>query len=184
MIFLFGVSLFVCCASVQAQEMEVPVQVQLALFAKIISFNRAMRPASESEFVLGILYQTAVRASSQVAEEAIAIASRMTFGGRNVRIVAMPIAAMSDVDAAIRKANLDALYVTPLRSPDIDMISRGSQRHKVLTLTGVPDFVEDGLAVGIALKGNRPQVVINLRASKAEGADFSSQLLSIAKIIP
>ena len=49
---------------------------------------------------------------------------------------------------------------------------------------GVPVFVEDGLAVGIAMKGNRPLVVINLTASKAEGADFSSQLLHIAKIIP
>ena len=170
--------------SAHGQEMEVPVQVQFALFEKIVSFNRASNAQAEGDFRLGILYQPAVRASSQVAEEGLDVASRLLFNGRKVHVIAIPIAGMGDAEAAITRTDVEALYVAPLRSPNISAIARSSQRHKVLTLTGVPVYVEDGLSVGIALKGSRPQVLINVNASKAEGADFSSQLLRIAKTIP
>jgi hypothetical protein len=180
----FSIAILLCVAPVRGQEMEVPVDVQFALFAKIVSFDRAPKTQNEGDYVLGVLFQPTVRASSQVSEQALATAPRLTIDGRKVRVIAMPIAGMGEVEATLKRANVDALYVTPLRSPDIAALARVTRRHKVLTLTGVPVFVEDGLAVGVAMKGNRPLVVINLNASKAEGADFSSQLLHISKIIP
>jgi hypothetical protein len=47
----------------------------------------------------------------------------------------------------------------------------------------VPDYVGAGCAVGIGTEGEKPLIIINLPAAKAEGADFSSQLLQLAKVI-
>jgi hypothetical protein len=168
----------------QAQSMEVPVRIQFGLFSKIVSFNRSDHGKHNDDFVLGVLYQKAVRASVEVADEASALAAQLLFDGRKVRVVSIPLSSSTDLDAALVKLHPDALYVAPMRSADIDAISRSSRRLQVLTLTGVSSFVDDGLAVGIAQQGNRPQVLINLAASKAEGADFSSQLLRVSKIIP
>lgn len=38
-------------------------------------------------------------------------------------------------------------------------------------------------SVGIDLTGDRPDIVINLPAAKAEGADFDAQLLKLARVI-
>jgi hypothetical protein len=37
--------------------------------------------------------------------------------------------------------------------------------------------------VGIGSKAGKPKILINLKASREEGADFSSQLLKLSKII-
>jgi hypothetical protein len=50
-------------------------------------------------------------------------------------------------------------------------------------LTGVPDYIYNGISVGIDIKGEKPEILINLKSSKLEGADFSSQLLKISTII-
>ncbi|MCK4591646.1 MAG: YfiR family protein, partial [Candidatus Latescibacteria bacterium] len=84
---------------------------------------------------------------------------------------------------AVSRNNIDILYVAPLRALGVKTITGVSRAKRILTLTGVPDYVESGLAVGIGIKGEKPRVIINSPAAKAEGADFSSQLLKLAKVI-
>jgi DNA topoisomerase VI subunit B len=101
----------------------------------------------------------------------------------------IPIRCMSiamdetDLASAISKRKVDILYITPVRAVGIDYITAISRAKKIVTLTGVPEYVEAGIAVGIGIKGEKPQIIINLPAAKAEGANFSSELLNLAKII-
>jgi len=88
-----------------------------------------------------------------------------------------------DLASAVVKNNIDVLYITPLRAIGMETITSVSRAKQVLTLTGVPDYVESGLAVSIGIKGKKPQIIINLAAAKAEGVNFSSQLLKLAKVI-
>jgi hypothetical protein len=50
-------------------------------------------------------------------------------------------------------------------------------------VTGVPDYVRRGVAVGIGVVQDKPQVLINLAAARAEGSDFDASLLRIATIL-
>jgi hypothetical protein len=52
-----------------------------------------------------------------------------------------------------------------------------------MTFSGVPEYVEEGISVGIDVKNNKPLIVINIKSAKLEGIDFNSQLLKIAKIL-
>jgi hypothetical protein len=58
-----------------------------------------------------------------------------------------------------------------------------SRRTGVRTVTGVPHYVEDGLGIGIDLRGGRPEIMVNLVASRAEGGDLDAQLLKLARIV-
>jgi hypothetical protein len=89
----------------------------------------------------------------------------------------------TDLASATSRENVDILYITPLRAAEIETITAVSRAEKIMTITGVPDYVELGLAVGIGEEGNKPLIIINLPTAKAEGADFSSKLLKLAKII-
>ena len=51
------------------------------------------------------------------------------------------------------------------------------------TITGVPEYVDQGLAVGIGIRRDRPLIIVNLEQARAEGAAFSSQLLALARIV-
>jgi hypothetical protein len=75
------------------------------------------------------------------------------------------------------------IYVAPLRAYDVTKISNLSKKLKILTLTGVNEYIDFGLSITIGVKGDKPQIIINLPSAKAEGADFSSQLLKLATVI-
>jgi hypothetical protein len=40
-----------------------------------------------------------------------------------------------------------------------------------------------GISIGFEVKGQSPEIVINLQSAKAEGMDFSSRLLQLARVI-
>ena len=56
------------------------------------------------------------------------------------------------------------------------------RERKLLTFTGSADYVVT-LAVGFALYDSKPTILVNIPASRAEGADLDPALLRVAKII-
>ena len=79
--------------------------------------------------------------------------------------------------------SVNILIVAPLQAYSIEEITTISRTKHIMTFSSVPEYVNEGLSVGIGLKGGKPQILINLDAAKLEGLDFSSQLLKLAKII-
>jgi hypothetical protein len=65
----------------------------------------------------------------------------------------------------------------------IEEIVAISRAHRITTLTGVPGFVEKGIALGLALRAERPLILVHLVAARAEGADLDSQLLKLARVL-
>jgi YfiR/HmsC-like len=53
----------------------------------------------------------------------------------------------------------------------------------IRTVTAVNEHLLAGAAVGLSLRGDHAEIVVNLPASRAEGASFSSQLLRVARIL-
>jgi hypothetical protein len=168
-----------------AQDVVVPVDVQFPLFLKILTFDRHFKTRVRDEIVIGILYQKKFRASLNVKNaflNAVDESSIKTIEGLPIRCV--PIEIEDDtLESALSQNRVNLLYVAPVRAVNVEDITFVSRAKQVVTFTGVPDYVELGLAVGIGAKGERPLIIINLPAAKAEGADFRSQLLRLAKVI-
>jgi hypothetical protein len=94
-----------------------------------------------------------------------------------------------DLDAetmadAFREHKFTHAYVTPLRAVDVKLIAAVARSAHVTTMTGVTHYVTRGLAIGVALRGGRPRILVNLEASRLEGADLSSELLNLVEIVP
>ena len=69
-------------------------------------------------------------------------------------------------------------------SMPISMAS-GARRlpHSRTTIARGRPLVEAGLAIGVEVQGDKPRIVVNLPAAKAEGTSFGSELLRLADII-
>jgi hypothetical protein len=174
---------FLTVTTVYAQDMVLPVDIQFQLFSRILSFNRAIPETGNADFVIIVLYQKSVRYSFDTKDQILQLSSLPKIGRRSVRVQAVSFERESDLETALAATTGNAVYIAPLRSVDISKVIGVSQRRGLLTLTGVPDYVDRGASVGIGVRGEKPLVIINLASAKAVGADFSSQLLSIAKVI-
>jgi len=169
-----------------AQEMPVPTQMQASLFAKILTFERNLKARAGKELRIGVLYQKKVRSSLEAQEEFVQ--AMCGDPGRRIdglALTCVPIEWTSapDVEAAVVHADIRVLYVAPLRAVAIEEIVAISRARKITTLTGVPEFVEKGIALGLALRAERPLILVHLEAARAEGADFNSQLLKLARVM-
>ncbi len=167
-----------------AQEMPVPVEVQFVLFAKILSFDRNLDSGKEAETSIGILYQQKYRPSLLAKKQFMeAVAAAGKDAGIRFRCIPIGIHDQTDLRDAVAKHDVDVLYIAPLRSVQVKDIISVSRERRVTTLTGVPEYVEAGLAVGIGAKAEKPRILVNVNAAKAEGADFKARLLKMAKVI-
>jgi hypothetical protein len=158
--------------------MPVPVDVQTDLFLNIGKLDRAFDPSKG--VTIGILYQQGYPESVGVKDAMIAAIKL-----RNLPIVCVPLEVGSAQLLRKRLAETDAniIYVAPLRSVDVSEIGQITRQRKIRSATGVPEYVELGIAVGIGLRNKRPLIIIHLGNARAEGSDFSSQLLSLARIV-
>jgi hypothetical protein len=179
----------VAARSSAAQEVAVPVSVQIPILAKILNFDRKFTERAGGRLTIGVLYQSRYRTSANVAAEVCRALEQLppsAFGALESlerTCIAIDLDAISALDSAVKRLGIRVLYVSPLRAVHLEDVAAVSRNAQVTTFTGVPRYVESGMAIGVDLKGERPEIVINLVASRAEGADFAAHLLKLARVL-
>jgi YfiR/HmsC-like len=172
-----------------AQELAVPVAVQIPILAKILNFDRKLPERAGGRLVIGVLYQSRYRASATVAADVCRVLGQLPASALGAlesmerSCVAIDLDATAALDSALKRKGVRVLYVSPLRAVHLQDVAAVSRAAQITTVTGVPRYVETGLAIGVDMKGERPEIVINLTASRAEGADLPAHLLNLARVV-
>ena len=168
-----------------AQSIAAPVEMHLPLLTKVIEYDRTFRGKITSVVKIGVIYQKSWRPSSAVFDEVLSVTSRTAFMvcGFPVEIVPIDVGGDASVHELLGKHSIDILYVAPVRGVSLEDITSASEEQHFRTITGVPQYVEHGIAIGVDLRNDRPLIVINLPAAKACGADLSAQVLRLARVV-
>lgn len=183
---ILGIFLLCCAPVAGAQQMAVPVEKQLDYFLKVLEFDRMLPRHPVDELTIAVLYQEAFQPSVETRDDFIRACrahNALQVSGLPLRVIYIGWQGLSDLDTRFARLEIAALYVTPLRGVPIGQIRQLCRIHQVTTLTGVPDYVHAGLSVGVGMALERPKVLINLATARAEGADFSSQLLRLSAVV-
>lgn len=160
-----------------------PCGLQLTLLSKVLSFDRSLAGRSGGLDIV-VLYQADYPESETAKAEFMRAARALSNGGgagfrfKVVRIEGKPN--FRDIFAALEA---DAVYVLPLRGLDVQALVRAAAAQKIRTFSGTPEYVYEGVSVTMGNKQGRPAIYINLPTSKAQGSDFSSQLLKLANVV-
>lgn len=159
-------------------SMPIPVDVQIALFVNVWKLDRNVDSAKP--VTLAILYQKDYYESVSAKDDLLVAIER-----QRLRIVAVPveIGSQSLLESRLAEVVADVVYVAPVRAVAIDAIGKISRYRRLRTITGVPEYVEAGIAVGIGIRRDRPLIIVHLEHSRAEGSAYSSQLLALARIV-
>jgi len=156
----------------------IPAQMQMLLFSKIWMFDRSV--ADKDQIVMAVLYQSTFRASAEAKDEVI---EAVRAGGLKVRCVPVALDDAGHIAAGLQTVKADVFYVTEMRGVNIADVVGVSRVRKIKTITVVGEYLEAGVAIGLRVRGDKPVIVVNLKAAKAEGSDLTGQLLKVATII-
>jgi hypothetical protein len=162
--------------------MPVPVEVQVPLLLKLLRFERQLQNrAAGDTLVIGVVYQQRFRTSLEVGE-GFAAAAGNAAGEGPLRCVPLDLDRRQDLAGALAASRVRVLYLCPLRAADLGQLALAARQRRVLTLTGVPEYLGTGAAVAIDSKGEKPLILVSLPVARAAGAEFSSRLLSLKMV--
>ena len=155
-------------ATLPAADMPVPVDLQAALFKKILGYSRSL--SSETSPTIAIVF------SDERAEEASALRAALA----QANLVSTLVGPESDL-AVFDES--DVIYLMDEKSRR--GLKRRCESNGLLSITGWPELVESGKAsVGLDRKPDgRPEIVVNMDSLKAENQKFSSDLLNLARLV-
>ncbi|MCP5064163.1 MAG: YfiR family protein [Ignavibacteriae bacterium] len=179
---LLGVSI----SSLLAQEISVPIDVQIDILPKILSLNKSFDLGNPNTTIkVGILYSSILRNSEKVKNGINDQTAKSNSKIRKANVVFIPIdvSKIKVIKSYLTQNNINVLYFAPLRGYDITSISKICKEEQIITFTGVSSFMDESdISVGFELQDNKLEITINLESAKAEGANFSSRLLSLSKV--
>ncbi len=170
--------------SAAAQEVAVPPAVHVPLMFKLLTLDRHLSARVGEEIVLGVLYQSLFRTSVNTKDAFMKTLDELRAKnalGLKLRCVAIDLE-VENLEDAIAQYGIEVLYVTPLRAVGLETVTEISRAAGVTTLTGVVEYVPQGVALGIGLKAQKPEILVNLIGAKAEGVDFSPRVLKLARV--
>jgi uncharacterized protein DUF4154 len=168
-----------------ADEMPAPADLQVPLLLKILTYDRNFGTKARADLTIGIVYDPgdadSVKAKNEVAEMLGKVADK-TVKKLPIKYVLLEQRGLADLEAMVRSHGVSLLYLAPgLRN--VDEVIRVSQASRITTATGVRSYVERGVAVGIGVRQDKPEILINLPASRSEGSEFDASLLRIATVL-
>ena len=162
----------------RGETSPIPARVQMLLFSKIWMFDRSV--AENDQIVMAVLYQSKFRASAE-AKDLLIEAVRAE--GLKIRCIPVALDDTQNVAGRLQAVKADIFYVTEMRGIDILEVVDVSRARKIKTITVVDRYLDAGVAIGLRVRSDKPVIVVNLRAAKAEGSDLTGQLLKAATII-
>jgi hypothetical protein len=174
-------------ATASVAQQQVPIDRQYALVMKILLFEKNLNTRCGQPLRIGVVYQRDYRPSLVAARQWMDAASEgaaATIRGRQVESVLVEYTDARSLGQTLGARGICAVYVAPLRGVALRELAQETRDHGVLSLTGMPKYCSEGLAVGIGIADDKPQIIVNQSAAHQEGAEFSSQLLVMAKVLP
>ena len=175
--------LFIPSVLLWAQE-QVRMDLQVTLFMKLLKYDRNITRRGAEGLKLGVLYNPDDPRSVKTYKEfekKFNMLDNKTIKGMTVILV--PVKGAKSLAAAIKNFGINLLYICPGFDSQLSDILRVCNENKVLTMTGYPPYADKGVALGLAVKDGKPQIVINNSVAKQVGSNFSADVLKLAKVI-
>lgn len=177
---------FALGASAFAAELAPKQQALLA--ARVLAYDRNLKRRSSGKVAaIAVLYQEGDQASesqsldmSSALEELTASA---TIDELPVRVATIAYNGAAELDKKLLQLHPVALYVCPGMGDVLGAVSAVTRKRAILTITSTGAYVKAGLSIGLLRLEERPLIVVNLPAARAEGADLDAALLRIAEVL-
>ncbi len=171
----------------RAEQMPVPADVQIPLILKILTFDRNFEVKITTALTIGIVYDPQNPASLQGKDaiaQSLAPFTTKTIKKLPIAYILLEFTPGKSLAEIARTKHINVFYIVPGNVEHLPALLEISWTQQILTVTGVPAYMDKGVAVGISLnRENRPLILINLASSKSAGSAFDANLLKLATIV-
>jgi hypothetical protein len=171
----------------QAQEGgPLPLQRQASILARALTYDANLLQRANGEVTLLVLYRPSDAADQKISEDverAFRALASIKILGLALRVLRQPFTTADALSRYTKAEAVDAYYVCPGLDRNLTEIKGLSRKNAVLTMGSRQEQLTSGLSLGVFYLDGKSTIVVNVAASREEGAAFGSDLLRLAKVI-
>lgn len=158
---------------------RVPPELGFVVLLKVLTYDAGFDRRGSGDFVVLVPYASRASADKLLKEVEYISASRVKT--RTLSLVAVEVSALK-AEVAARQA---AAVLVPDDAPPavVEEAVRVCDAARIYGLSLSEAGVQAGLALGVAPKDGRPQVLLNLAKVRAIGAEFPPNILRVARVV-
>lgn len=183
--FALVLALLLAVGRVTAEEVSVPVSLQVDLLLKVASYDKNLKRRAGERVLVLVLVNPREADSVRVAAQALAALSEAE------DVIGLPVAALSveytDPSSLGRVADenhVAVLYVAPgFSAAELDDIARALDGRSVLSAGALAKYTERGTVLGFDLVGGKPKLLVHLERARRQKVELSSAVLKLMRVI-
>jgi hypothetical protein len=183
-LFVYCLALFLCFSGgqVNAQATEVPIDVQVSLMLKALTYSKNLPDKlQDGKLIVGICYQENYR-RSYLQMEALSEAFSNAESSWPIQVVKIPLGENGRPVKVSDMTELSCIYITGLRALNPDALLSQTRSLHIISLSTEPEAAQRLVTMSFQLIGSRPKFGIHLAHASEERCEFSSQLLKLALV--
>jgi YfiR/HmsC-like len=161
-----------------------PADDEARILLRAISFDRALAGRAGDEVVISVVYDGRASGGERERDGRVLAFRKLadrTIAGLPMRVTSSDCTSSRPLDEALR--GVDIVYLTSGAKECVRAVTAVTRRLRIASLTSERALVAQGVTIGVTIEGARPKLLVNLKASKAEGLDLASQMLQLAEVI-
>jgi hypothetical protein len=167
-------------------QQALPAELQATILARALAYDRSLKARSGGSVVIGVVFKPSDKESND-AQAAVLKAFKalgsQTIQGLPITAAAHPYKDPASLGDWLTKQGVDALYLTPGLSAELEPVRTVCREKKTITMSAVRSFVEQGAALGVVAHGDGARILVNMRAAESLGMELDSKLLQLSEVI-
>lgn len=166
------------------EEVAVPVPLQMELLLKVASYDKNLPARAPDVVRLMLLVKPGSTNGSHVAQLAARQLGGKTLAGRSLELSTQPFSDAANLAQKVKDTRTAIVYLAPgFDANELAAIAKALSGLSVLSVGALSRFVQSGTVLSFDLISGKPKLLIHQKRALAQGVEFSSQVLKLAKVI-
>jgi hypothetical protein len=156
------------------------------LLLRVLSYDHNLRERAGDSVTVVLVYSARnaeSRGDNAALREGLEALDKLRVAGLPFRVTSHEFVDAEQLRALVDRERPTALYLGPGLSEQVEGVSRATRAGRILSFSSSDAYARAGLSVAIVADSERARIVINLAASRAEGAAFDAGLLKLAEVL-
>lgn len=171
-------------ASVASSQTQVDVKAALPVLLKVLTYDVNFDARGAGPFVLLVVSEPGLSAERSALMGNLKDSSVTEVKKRPLKYIEVNFKDEAQLQGEIDKNKASALLVVPGTSTAVvKSLWEVAQDNQLYALALDAETVQSYFPVGVTMVGDKPQIIINEKSSKAVGARFETVVLRLARVI-
>jgi hypothetical protein len=173
------------CGRALADE-DLPPSRQVVIIMRALAYDGNLKTRAGGAIDIAVLYKKGHARSEQMAAsmaKAFGALSATQVAGLPISVSRLGYGGGEALGKSIGTGNIDLVYVCEGLEGELGAITEVTRRAHSLTVGSRQEHVHGGLSLGVFQTEEKVIILLNLQASRQEGAAFAADLLRLASVI-